>query len=97
MAALPSRRRVIHSLVKQRAFLAVLAVVIAAFIYLTISPDHWRRGSIVIGFAMLLAGVLRAALPETEVGLLAVRGRWRDALIYLALGAVIVEVVIRLG
>jgi hypothetical protein len=97
MPALPSRRRVLHSLTKQRAFIGVLVLVAAALIYLAISPDHWRRGSVVIGFAMLIAGILRAALPESEVGLLAVRGRWRDALIYLALGAVIVEAVIRLG
>ena len=97
MPALPSRRRVLRWLVRQRTYLAVLAVIFAALIYLALSPEHWRRGSVVVGIAMIAAGVLRAALPESGVGLLSVRGRWRDALIYIALGGVIVEAVVRLG
>jgi hypothetical protein len=97
MAAVPTRRQVLQVLTKQRAFVAVLTLIVAALIYLAVSPDHWRRGCAVIGFAMIFAGVLRAALPESEVGLLAVRGRWRDAIIYIALGAVITGAVIRLG
>ena len=75
----------------------ILALVLAAVVYLVVMPDRWRRGSFVIGAAMLLAAPLRAVLPEREVGLLAVRGRWRDTAIYLVLGVVIVGAVIRLG
>jgi hypothetical protein len=80
----------------QWPFLTVLAIVTAAFVYLTIWPDHWRRGTAVMAVAMLIAAVLRALLPGPHAGLLAVRGRWRDTVVYLALGVFILIVDIRL-
>ncbi|HEY3736272.1 MAG TPA: DUF3017 domain-containing protein [Jatrophihabitans sp.] len=87
----------LQTLLRQRAFVAILVLIAAAVIYLVASPDHWRRGSFVIGIAMLVAGLLRATLPARDVGLLAVRGRWRDTAIYVVLGVIIVGAVIRLG
>jgi hypothetical protein len=46
--------------------------------------------------AVLLAGLLRAALPTSRIGLLAVRSRWADSVSYLVLGGVILAVDIRL-
>lgn len=80
----------------QAPFLLVLAIVLAAFGYLTIWPGHWRRGTAVVGVAMLVAAALRLVLREQYAGLLAVRGRRRDALCYLALGALIFVVDLRL-
>ncbi len=79
------------------AFVLVVAAVIAAAGYLVLFPGHWRRGTGVISLALLGAGVLRVTLPRPRVGMLAVRGRWRDTLCYLALGGVILAVAIRLG
>ena len=45
---------------------------------------------------MLLAGVLRLVLPRQHAGLLASRGRWWDSFCYLALGAAILIIDIRL-
>ena len=80
----------------QAPFLLVLAIVLAVFVYLTIAPGHWVRGTGMIAVAMLLAAVLRFALPAPRAGLLAVRGRWWDSFCYLALGAAILIIDIRL-
>ena len=81
---------------EQRAFLAVVAVVVAGFVYLIFQPDHWRRGTGVIGVAMLAAATLRLFLRGYGAGLLAVRGRWVDTLLYLVLGGGILALDIRL-
>jgi Protein of unknown function (DUF3017) len=80
----------------QAPLLVVLAIVIGVFVYLTISPGHWRRGTGLIAIAMLLAGLLRLALPREHAGLLASRGRWWDSSCYLLLGAAILVIDIRL-
>lgn len=80
----------------QAPFLVVLAIVAAVFVYLSISPGHWRRGTGMIAVAMLLAAVLRFTVPAQHVGMLAVRGRWWDSFCYLALGALILIADIRL-
>jgi hypothetical protein len=88
--------RAMHWIVEQLAFLAVLVTLGAAFGYLLIDPGRWGRGSGVVSVAVLLAGVLRAVLPESRVGLLAVRSRWLDVASYLLLGGLILAVDIRL-
>jgi hypothetical protein len=80
----------------QAPLLAVLALVFGVFVFLTIWPGHWRRGTAVIGIAMLLAGVLRLILPRQHAGLLASRGRWFDSFCFAALGAAILIIDIRL-
>jgi hypothetical protein len=83
-------------IVGQLPFLAVLALLVAAFLYLIVEPGHWRRGSGVVAAAMLLAAILRGGLSSQRAGLLAVRARWLDVLAYLVLGGVILGVDIRL-
>jgi hypothetical protein len=80
----------------QLPFLAVLALLVVAFLYLIVEPGHWRRGSGVVAVAMLVAAVLRGVLPGHRAGLLAVRARWLDVLAYVVLGGVILGVDIRL-
>jgi Protein of unknown function (DUF3017) len=80
----------------QLAFLLVLLVLAAAFGYLILEPGHWGRTSGIVAVAVLVAGVLRAALPASRVGMLAVRARWFDAACYLVLGGVILAVDLRL-
>ena len=76
--------------------MVVVVVVVAAGLYLHHAPGHWRRVSGIIAAALLLAGVLRLVLPSGRVGLLAVRGRVRDALTYLVIGGLILGVAIHL-
>ena len=46
--------------------------------------------------AVLVAGVLRAVVPVSRIGLLAVRSRWFDTAAYLVLGGLILAVDLRL-
>ncbi|MDT4936483.1 MAG: hypothetical protein QOG80_154 [Pseudonocardiales bacterium] len=80
----------------QAPFLTVVAIVVGVVIYLTIQPGHWRRATAVIGLAMLWGAFLRLVLPAQHAGLLAVRGRYWDALYYGMFGVLILVVDIRL-
>ncbi|MBN9794962.1 MULTISPECIES: DUF3017 domain-containing protein [Pseudonocardia] len=51
--------------------------------------EHWREGSAALAVAMLVAAGLRVALPPDRVGLLAIRGRYADALVYGGFGVVV--------
>lgn len=53
-------------------FVAGMAVTAAA---------HWRRGAVLMGAGLGLAGVLRLFLPPRLAGLLVVRRRWFDVLV----------------
>jgi Protein of unknown function (DUF3017) len=77
-------------------FVLVIAIILGATAYMYMFHGHWRRGTAAMGVALLLATVLRLVLPARRVGMLSVRGRWRDALCYFALGVVILGVDIRL-
>jgi len=88
--------RALRWIVEQVAFLAVVVVLGAAFVFLIIEPGRWGRTSGVIAVAVLLAGALRAVLPATRVGMLTVRSRWVDTACYLALGGVILAIDLRL-
>jgi hypothetical protein len=68
--------------------LAVVLVVAAAFVL--VLADRWRRGALVLGGAMVLAALLRAALSPDRVGLLAVRGRGFDVAAMAIVGATII-------
>jgi hypothetical protein len=80
----------------QAPFLLVLALFVAALCYLAITPGHWRRGTTGIAVVMFVAALLRASLNDQRAGLLAARGRWRDAAIYVVLGSLILIVDLRL-
>ena len=80
----------------QAPFLLIVAVALAMVVYLAVEPGHWRRGTGVLGGALLLGAVLRFVLPAQFVGLLAIRGRYWDTLYYAALGLLILAVDLRL-
>jgi hypothetical protein len=90
------QRRAWSWIVEQAAFLAVLLVLAGAFVALIIAPGRWGRVSGVVGVAVLLAGLLRAVVPPRRVGMLAVRARWIDVVVYLAVGGAILAVDLRL-
>ncbi len=68
-------------------FLLVLGVVAAGVVL--VLADHWRRGALLLGIALLLGALLRAVLPEARAGLLVVRNRPSDVLTFAALGAAV--------
>jgi uncharacterized membrane protein len=81
----PGRHR--DSVLVHLPFAAVLALV--AFGMLRIAMYHWREGAVLIGGALLVAAVLRAALSHERTGLLAIRTRTVDVLSYAGLGLLI--------
>lgn len=54
-----------------------------------VATRHWRRGSVMIGGSMVLAGVLRWLLPDHLAGLLVVRQRWFDVSLCLGAGSAV--------
>jgi hypothetical protein len=88
--------RALRWIAEQVAFLAVLLVLTGAFGYLVVEPGRWGRCAGVVAVAVLLAALLRAAVPPMRVGLLAVRSRWMDAACYFALGGAILAIDLRL-
>jgi asparagine N-glycosylation enzyme membrane subunit Stt3 len=71
-------------------FAVVMALVAVAA--LRIGMYHWRQGAALIGGALLVASVLRAALSDEQAGLLQIRGRSVDVLSYAGLGILILFV-----
>ncbi|MEV4317472.1 DUF3017 domain-containing protein [Actinocrispum sp. NPDC049592] len=53
---------------------------------------HWRQGTVLIGVALLVAAILRIMLSDQRAGLLAVRTRKVDFLLYGGFGGMIMFV-----
>lgn len=71
---------------------AVLLCVVAGLLLVTLS--HPRLGMGVVSAAAALAAALRAVLPESMVGVLAVRSRTFDVLFLLALAGLVAVLVV---
>ena len=87
------RRPVVAGLIRQLPLLAVLVAVGVGLLLVTF--DHWRRGLVVVGLALVGAALLRLLLPVRRVGFLAVRSRPVD--VVLLLGAGVLMTVIALA
>ncbi|MBB4962997.1 DUF3017 domain-containing protein [Saccharothrix violaceirubra] len=68
----------------------VLAVVVLGLV--RIGQYYWREGVVLIGLALLIAAVLRLLVSDEQAGLIAVRGRGIDALLYSGLGIAVIVV-----
>ncbi len=84
------RRPFVAGLVRQLPLLAVLAAVGIGLVLVTV--EHWRKGLIVMGLALVGAALLRLFLPERRVGFLAVRSRPVDVVLIAAAGLALVVV-----
>lgn len=84
------RRPFLAGLVRQLPLLAVLVVVGAGLLLVTF--EHWRRGLIVMGVALMGAALLRLFLPERRVGFLAVRSRPVDVVLMAVAGLALIAV-----
>ncbi|ASR38917.1 hypothetical protein BAY61_03310 [Prauserella marina] len=74
----------------QLPFAVVVALVAVAAV--RIGMYHWRQGAALIGGALLVAAVLRAALSDEQAGLLQIRSRPIDVLSYACFGLLILFV-----
>jgi hypothetical protein len=78
------RRPFLAGLLRQLPLLAVLVMVGVGLLLVTF--DHWRRGLVVIGLSLIIAGLLRLLLPVRRVGFLAVRSRPMDVVLLAVAG-----------
>jgi hypothetical protein len=51
---------------------------------------HWRQGAVLIGVALLIAALLRVLVTDEQAGLIAIRSRAVDALLYSAFGLTVI-------
>ena len=73
------------------AFVPVVLVAVIALVGLgLVLTQHWRRGAVLLGVALLVAAALRTAVPAERVGLLAIRGKVVDVLCYSGFGVAMV-------
>jgi hypothetical protein len=78
------RRPFLAGLIRQLPLLAVLIVVGLGLLQVTL--DHWRRGLVVIGLALVGAAAMRLLLPVRRAGFLAVRSRPVDVVLLAGTG-----------
>jgi predicted cobalt transporter CbtA len=69
-------------------YLVVLAVVAVGFGIVT--TGSWRVGVRWIAGALIFAAIVRAVLPARDAGMLAVRQRWWDCLLLVAVGVALI-------
>ena len=78
-----------HHLSEEAPFVLVVCLVGLGFCYSLVATTHWLRGVGLMSLGMVVAGGLRAFLPNGRAGLLAVRSRPFDIVCYLGLGVAI--------
>ncbi len=86
------RRPFLAGLLRQLPLLAVLVAVGAGLLLVTF--EHWRRGLLVIGLALVGAALLRLLLPVRRVGFLAVRSRPVDVVLLAGTGLALTGIAI---
>jgi DUF3017 family protein len=78
------RRPFLAGLLRQLPLFAVLVAVAVGLGMVAV--EHWRRGLLVVGLALVGAGLLRLVLPVRRVGFLAVRSRPVDVVLMAGTG-----------
>jgi hypothetical protein len=78
------RRPFLAGLLRQLPLFAVLVAVAVGLGMVAV--EHWRRGLLVVGLALVGGGVLRLVLPVRRVGFLAVRSRPVDVVLMAGTG-----------
>jgi hypothetical protein len=78
------RRPFLAGLLRQLPLLAVRIAVGVGLLMVTF--EHWRKGLVVVGLALVGGAVLRAFLPVRRVGFLAVRSRPVDVVLLAGAG-----------
>jgi hypothetical protein len=77
-------RPFLAGLIRQLPLLAVLVAVGVGLLMVTF--DHWRRGLVLMGLALVGAALLRLLLPVRRAGFLAVRSRPVDVVVLAGIG-----------
>jgi hypothetical protein len=88
------RRPFLAGLIRQLPLLAVLAAVGVGLLMVTF--DHWRRGLVLMGLALVGAALLRLLLPVRRAGFLAVRSRPVDVVVLAGIGLALAVIALAL-
>jgi hypothetical protein len=86
------RRPFLAGLIRQLPLLAVLVTVGIGLVVVTF--DHWRRGVVIMGVALIGAAALRLLLPVRRLGFLAVRSRAVDVVLLAGTGLALTVIVL---
>ena len=70
---------------RQWAWFVTVAIFGVGALYGMLPTGHWRRGSAIMGFAVLVGAGLRWWLGD-KAGLLVVRARWLDVTVMVVIG-----------
>jgi hypothetical protein len=70
---------------RQWAWFVTVAIFGVGAMYAMLPTGHWRRGSAIMGFGLLVGAGLRWWLGD-KAGLLVVRARWLDVIAMLVMG-----------
>ena len=70
---------------RQWAWFVTMAIFGVGALFAMLPTGHWRRGSAIMGFALLVGAALRWWLGD-RAGLLVVRARWLDVAAMLLMG-----------
>jgi hypothetical protein len=73
-------------------YLIVLAGTVAGLVQARLGSQHAGRGAAVVGAALLVAALVRLALPPRYAGLLASRSKAQDVAAFAVLGAALLGV-----
>jgi len=84
------RRPLLAGFLRQWPLLVVIVVVGTGL--LLVAADLWRTGLVIMGLALVLAGLLRLLLPVRRIGFLAVRSRPVDVTLTTAVGLAVVAI-----
>ncbi len=84
------RRPLIAGFVRQWPLLLVIVTVGCGL--LLVAAERWRSGLVVMGLALVVAGLFRLLLPLRRIGFLAVRSRPVDVALMLVTGVAIAVV-----
>jgi multisubunit Na+/H+ antiporter MnhB subunit len=67
-----------------------MVLLIGGLGFARVLAEHWREGTGLLGGALLVAAVSRVLLPEDRAGLLGVRSKPVDVLLYTGFGVLMV-------
>jgi len=93
-APLYVRRPLLAGLVRQWPLFVVLLGVAVGLAMVAL--DHWRRGLVVVGLALVVAALFRLLLPLPRLGFLAVRSRTMDVALTAGAGVTIAVIALTL-
>ena len=68
----------------------ILVLVVVGISIVVVTTGAWRLGIRWFGGALLFAALVRAVLPAKDAGMLAVRKRWWDCFLLIAVGVALI-------